>query len=264
MADSAPGQRWRRGRDVFRPPEELIRTAEYDVAELPDDAAAKAFVLEHHYSGSYPAARWRYGLFHHGALVGVAVFSHPCNDRVLTSVFPGRATDSVELGRFVLLDEVPGNGETWMLGRCFRLLRREGLAGVLAFSDPCRRRNRRGEVVFGGHIGRIYQAHNGVYLGRSAPRTLTLLPNGRVFSERAQQKVRSADRGLAYAVGLLVACGAPPPASHDADDLSAWLGWWKARLCGTLRHRGHHRYAWPLSPRVRLPQGLPYPRQTDP
>src|SRR5262249_25959639 len=84
----------------------------------------------------YPAARWRFGLFRRGVLQGVAVFSHPCNDRALTSVFPGRATDSVELGRFVLLDEVPGNGETWMLGRCFRLLRHAGLAGAGASPRP--------------------------------------------------------------------------------------------------------------------------------
>src|SRR5438552_2785809 len=181
-------QRWRLGFASYRPPDEPIRTAEYDVTELSEDTAAKAFVREQHYSGSYPAARWRFGLFRRGVLQGVAVFSHPCNDRVLTSVFPGRATDSVELGRFVLLDEVPGNGESWMLGRCFRLLRREGLAGVVAFSDPCRRLNRDGVPVFGGHVGTIYQAHNGVYLGRGTPRTLTLLPDGSVLSDRAPQK----------------------------------------------------------------------------
>ena len=63
----------------------------------------------------------------HAVLQGVAVFSHPCNDRVLTSVFPGRATDSVELGRFVLLDEVPGNGETWMLFHAWRPARYRAL-----------------------------------------------------------------------------------------------------------------------------------------
>jgi hypothetical protein len=257
-------QRWRRGLAVYRPPDDPIRTAEYDVAGLPDDTAAKAFVVEHHYSRSYPAARWRFGLFRRGVLQGVAVFSHPCNDRVLTSVFPGRATDSVELGRFVLLDEVPGNGETWMLGRCFRLLRREGLAGVIAFSDPCRRLNRAGVAVFGGHVGTIYQAHNGMYLGRGLPRTLSLLPDGRVFSDRAQQKVRAADRGVRYAVRQLVESGAELPWSWKADELTTWLRAWKGRLCRTVRHRGNHKYAWPLSRRVRLPRGLPYPKQTDP
>jgi hypothetical protein len=231
---------------------------------LPDDTSAKSFVLAHHCSGTYPAARWRFGLFRRGELQGVAVFSHPCHDRVLTRVFPGRATDSVELGRFVLLDEVPGNGETWMLGRCFRLLRREGLAGVVAFSDPCRRLNREGVPVFGGHLGRIYQAHNGVYLGRSTPRTLTLLPDGSVLSERAQQKVRSAEKGVRYAVGRLVEWGAEPPLCFEPTYLSDWLLVWKARLCRAVRHRGNHKYAWPVSRRVRLPPSLPYPKQLDP
>ncbi len=37
---------------------------------------------------------------------------------------------ATELGRFVLLDSVPANGESFFLGQCFTLLRREGLAGV--------------------------------------------------------------------------------------------------------------------------------------
>ena len=257
-------QRWRQGRAAYRPPEEPIPTADYDVALLPDDTAAKAFVLEHHYSGSYPAARWRFGLCRRGVLQGVAVFSHPCHDRVLTGVFPGRATDSVELGRFVLLDEVPGNGETWFLGRCFHYLRREGLAGVVAFADPCRRLNRQGVPVFGGHVGGIYQAHNGAYLGRGTPRTLTLLPDGSVLSDRAQQKVRSADRGVCYAVALLVRQGAEPPRSAEPRELAPWLRLWKARLCRRVRHQGNHKYAWAVGRRVRLPPGLAYPKQVDP
>jgi hypothetical protein len=264
MSQPTGNQRWRRGRDAYRPPDEPIRTADYDVAELPGDAAAKAFVLQHHYSRSYPAARWRFGLFRRGALQGVAVFSHPSNDRALTRVFPGRATDAVELGRFVLLDEVPGNGESWFLGRCFALLRRQGLAGVVAFADPCRRLNRLGVPVFGGHVGTIYQAFNGVYLGRGTPRTLALLPDGGVLSDRAQQKVRAAERGVAYAVRRLVGCGAAPPRSHDPAELTGWLRLWKGRLCRRLRHRGNHKYAWALSRRVRLPPGLPYPKQVDP
>jgi hypothetical protein len=261
-------QRWRQGQDTYRPPDEPIRTTEYDVTELPDDTAAKTFVLEHHSSASYPAARWRFGLLRRGVLQGVAVFSHPCNDRVLTAVFPGRATDSVELGRFVLLDEVPGNGETWMLGHCCRLLRREGLAGVVAFSDPCRRLNRDGMPVFGGHVGTIHQGHNAVYLGRGVPRTLSLLPDGRVFSDRAQQKVRAAERGMCYAVWQLVESGAEPPRSYEPEQLSYWLRAWKGRLCRAVRHRGNHKYAWALSRRVPLPLGLPYqpvyPKQIDP
>ena len=94
-------QRWRDRRESYRPAGEPINPRLYEVAELAGDREAKAFILAHHYSLSYPSARVRFGLFTRGCLVGVAVFSHPCNDRVLTSVFPLSPLESVELGRFV-------------------------------------------------------------------------------------------------------------------------------------------------------------------
>jgi hypothetical protein len=86
-------QRWRARRDSYRPVGEPIHTRLYEVAPIAIDGPAKDFVIHHHYSGSYPAARFRFGLYRHQVLVGVAVFSHPCGDRGLTSVFPGTATD---------------------------------------------------------------------------------------------------------------------------------------------------------------------------
>jgi hypothetical protein len=129
-------QRWAERKASYRRPDEAIRTSEYDVAEIADDTTAREFILTHHYSGTFPAARFRAGLYRRGDLVGVAVFSHPCSDRVLTNVFPVRATHAVELGRFVLLDEVPGNGETWFLTHSFDILRSHEIAGVVSFSDP--------------------------------------------------------------------------------------------------------------------------------
>lgn len=234
-------QRWRAGRDSYRPAGETIRSAEYDVEPL-DELPAKAFVLAHHYSGTFPAARFRFALRRRGALVGVAVFSHPCSEKVLTSVFPGEAVSSVELGRFVLLDEVPGNGKTWFLARCFEALKREGLRGVVSFSDPEPRKSAAGLTVFPGHVGTIYQAHNAVYLGRATPRTLRLLADGTVFSARATSKIRAKERGWVYACEQLIAAGAPEPGA----DLAAWLRLWLPRVTRTMRHGGNHRYAWPL------------------
>ena len=99
-------QRWRERRESYRPAGEPINPRLYEVAELAGDREAKEFILAHHYSASYPSARMRFGLFTEGHLAGVAVFSHPCNDRVLTSVFPLSPSERVELGRFVLLDHV--------------------------------------------------------------------------------------------------------------------------------------------------------------
>jgi hypothetical protein len=145
------------------------------------------------------------------------VYSHPSNDRVL-ALFPGRPTESAELGRFILLDSVPANGETWFLARTFELLRRESLLGVLSFSDPVPRRNLSGRVIFPGHVGTIYQAANACYLGRATARSLHLLPDGRVLSDRTLQKLRSKDRGWRYAAALLEQFGVDgsPPGCLDA------------------------------------------------
>lgn len=257
-------QRWLGGRASYRPPSEPIRTSEYDFAEIADDTTARDFILTHHYSNSYPAARFRMGLYHRGELVGVSVFSHPCSDKVLTNVFPVQATEAVELGRFVLLDEVPGNGETWFLARAFDILKRKGIAGVISFSDPMPRMNIAGDLVFHGHYGTIYQAKGGVYLGRGSARTLRLLPDGKVFSDRAAQKVRKGERGWRYAAAQLESFGAPQ-APEDAIERLRWLRDSLKLLTTSVHHKGNHKYAWALRRDIRgaLPISLPYPKTTD-
>jgi hypothetical protein len=254
-------QRWRDRHGSWRPSGEPIRTSEYDVELIPDDSTPKAFVVAHHYSASYPAARARVGLFRRGELVGVAVFSVPCRNEVLEAVFPDAAA-SVELGRFVLLDEVPGNGETWFLARALRLLAREGFVGVLSFSDPEPRATLDGCTVFAGHVGQIYQAGNASYLGRGGRRTLKLLPDGRVFSARAIAKLRAGERGWRSAARPLIDAGASePPADERARRL--WLAASLTRFTRNVRHPGMHRYAWALDRAISLPFGpyLPNPRK---
>lgn len=255
--------RWKEHRGVYVPARETIIAAHYEVAPLPE-REAKLFVEQHHYAGSMPAARWCFGLYWGPILVGVAVFSHPVNDRVLTSVLPGTALESVELGRLVLLDLVPGNGESFFVARCFELLRREGLIGVVSFSDPVKRTTVRGEVVFKGHAGNCYQALNAVFLGRGTARTLRLLPDGTVFSDRAAQKVRAGERGAEYAAKQLVAAGAP---AIDLERVSeeqrrAWLRAAVGTATRPLKHAGNLKYAWTLQKRDRhhLPASLPYPK----
>lgn len=250
-------QRWRAARASYRPTGEPIRTCDYEVAELLSDSEAKRFVLDHHYSASYPAARYRFGLYRASELVGLAVFSQPLCDAVLLPL--GCDLESaVELGRFVLLDDVPSNGESWFLSRAFDCVRREGIAGVVSFSDPIEQISQAGEAVFPGHIGTIYQATNAVYAGRSTARTLRLLPNGAVFSARAAQKIRKQECGWSYAAEQLVGAGAPPVLGDPRE----WLRTWLPRVTRTLRHPGNHRYLFGLTraAKKRLPAPLPYPK----
>jgi hypothetical protein len=254
--------RWRDRRNA-RPRGEVIDTRQYEVAPIAEDRTAKAFVQTHHYSGTYPAARERVGLWRGAQLVGVAVFSVPCQAKVLSRVFTGDWRDSVELGRFVLLDVVPANGETWFLARAFELLRRDGYRGVVSFSDPVPRRRLDGSLLFPGHLGTIYQAHNAQYLGRGTGRRLRLLPDGRVLNARAVQKIRGGERGWRYATDMLVQAGAPA-APLEIDARRAWLATWLPRCTRPLSHPGNHRYAWPLQRRtaVLLPAQT-YPKTLD-
>jgi len=249
-------QRWRGGRDSYRPVREVIDVRDFEVAAIPEDRVAKAFVLEHHYSGSYPAARFRYGLYDGPELVGVAVFSVPSNYRTF-AVLPGDPPENTELGRFVLLDEVGANAESWFIARCFERLRTEGIVGVVSFSDPVERTRADGTKVFGGHIGYIYQATNGVYVGRSQGRRHRLLPDGTILHPRAISKVRKLDRGWKHVVERLISLGAP-----QYRDGPEWIEEALAATVRPLRHSGNHKYVWALKKRDRrhLPTSLPYPK----
>jgi len=238
-------QRWQGGQHSWRHRSDGgFDRARYEVAPIAE-ADAKGFVVGHHYSGSYPAARIRFGLYCAEALVGVAVLSTPVASKVLTSVFPGLAPsyESIELGRFVLVDAVPANGESFFLGQVFRLAAAQGIRGVVSFSDPVPRRAGDGRLVIPGHVGTIYQATNARYLGRGTARTLRLLPDGTVLNARSAQKVRSQEQGHEHIERLLVSYGAR--VMTRGEDPTAWLG--RALIqAGTrcVRHAGNHRYAF--------------------
>jgi hypothetical protein len=240
----------------------------YEVAEL-DESPAKAYVTRHHYSGTYPAASRRYGLIDGAELVGVAVLSTPAGPRVLRAAFPELrpSVESLELGRLVLADRVPGNGESWFLGQAFRMAAASGVRGVVSFADPVPRVID-GRVVMPGHVGTIYQASNAIYTGRGDGRTILIARDGTVLNNRALGKVRRGEVGAEYVERHLVALGAP--VRRAGEDAGAWLD----RAVETvvvqrLRHRGNHRYCFTLGSRrerreVRIGfAGAAYPKSVD-
>ncbi|MFC5342915.1 hypothetical protein ACETK8_20045 (plasmid) [Brevundimonas staleyi] len=279
---SLVAQRWRDRRPVWRPQREPLDARRYAVERLPGVADARAFVQAHHYSGSYPAAIAAYGMMEQrpnraAALVGVAVFSVPVQPRAADAYGAGGAR-FCDLGRFVLLDHVAGNAETWFLRRALAGLARDktGEAGrplyslCLAYSDPIPRLDRAGRLIFAGHYGGIYAASSALYLGRATPRTLWLADDATAISARALSKLRADDTGARYAYESLRRLGAPPirPGETGAAYVARALRDGPFR---PLRHRGNHVYAFPCgatstrrSMRARLAADLPYPRRTDP
>ena len=252
-------QRWRENRASYRPAGEPLRTQDYTVRPIASDTHARNFIKDHHYSKSYPSAVKRFGLYHLGTeLVGVAVFSVPCNPKTLTNIFGGDPGESLELGRFVLLDKVEANGESWFLARCRHALKKQ-YTGLVSFSDPTPRTTSTGNTIFSGHIGNIYQASNAAYLGRSKARILRLLPDSTVLHERAQSKIRHRSKGYASVIDLLIRHGATAP--RDTENLNNWLTYWRDQITRPLKHPGNLKYAWVLQGRHAL-QGGVYPKFT--
>lgn len=266
-------QRWRNRRESYRPAGEPINTRFYGV-DLIAECDAKGFVQQHHFAGTYPAARVRVGLFRlHPArkaeLVGVAVFSQPMTQALIphwTGLEPARG---IELGRMVLTDDVPANGESYLIGRAFRLLAQElpQIHAIVSFSDPMQRVTEAGHKVTPGHAGVVWQATNARHVGRSKARQLIFDRAGRVVSERALAKLRNGERGAGYVYDQLMAAGAPARRSGEAD--SDYVP--RALAEGPfrrVRHPGNLAYVWAS---LTAPQGvtagfrpaLQYPKARD-
>jgi hypothetical protein len=196
-----------------------------------------------------------FGLYQRGDLAGVAVFGALPSKNAHRFVFGDLSMkEAVTLGRFVLVDSVPGNGESWFIARCFDMLRARGVVAVESCADPVR-----------GHLGIIYQATNGHHIGRTNRATRYMLPDGTELSNRARSKLTCHERGDARVIEQLVRWGATDP--HPGQDLVAWMRYWRKQIARPFRHPGNFRYLWALDRRFRRRvlgrfDALPYPKLT--
>lgn len=245
-------QRWHGRRVRYRPPGPTFEPKLATVEVIPD-RVARDFVEAHHYSSSYPAARFRVGLYikpprGRSYLGGVAVYSVPMTQSVVPAVIPGLAAhQGVELGRLVLQDtpELVANAESWFVARAHRLLRAAlpEVQGVVSYCDPVARRDSTGQMVKRSHTGVVYRAGGATLRGLSSPRTLWLMPDGTVANDRTLSKLRSDDIGREYAERFLHDQGAPRRGAGEAG--VAWLARLKAGgFLSPLRHPGNLRFAW--------------------
>lgn len=251
-------QRWREKRSRYVDDLSVIDTRRYAVDGIGPEIA-RHFVAVHHYLPNFPAAIFSAGLFGPGSggtsqLVGVAVFAVPSTNAVITrhTGFDDPAAGTT-LARFLLLDEIAANAESWMLARAFRLLRAEkpGIEAIVSYSDP-----------WAGHIGRIYQALSAAHRGVTRPRTIYRI--GAIpVSGRTLSKIRLGERGASGGIDQIVALGAPRPLLTETA--GAWLDrLHRERILLRVPHPGLYTYVFELSRRARalgrdLPS-KPYPR----
>lgn len=248
-----------KGRQVWLPADgrEIVRRGDLDTAPSKDVLAIKSFVRIHHYAKTTGSILDSYDLRLNGERVGIAVFGLCA--RAYRPPF-GQPAYWRTLGRFVLDERIGANGETLFLGECFADLRKKGLDGIVSFADPVPRTTAAGEVIFPGHAGIIYRAHNATFTGRSKSETKWLLPDGTIFETRTANKIKTGDIGRDYAERTLVAHGATP--IQPGEDPAEWVTRWRQHICRPFLHKGNLRYLWALDKRARkhLPAGLPYPK----
>ena len=169
----------------------------------------------------------------------------------------------------MLLDEAAYDAESWTLAQTFAQLRRlaPAIAAIVAYADPVPRYDTAGRPTKQAHWGKIYQATNCLYAGRSRPRRVYLAPDGSQFSDRNVAKIVRQTQGHRYAERQLAAYGAPPRLPDEPAD--RWLH--RVLASGILRpvpHPGCLAFAFALRPAARARlltyHGMPrpYPRPT--
>lgn len=254
IAESPDGeQRWRKRRSSFVPPVECFKPSKARVEIIPFQMA-KEFVETHHYSGSIGTCRLAVGLFYKPfsfekeILGGVAIIGNPIQPQAIRTYFDGLdAQLGVEMNRLVLLDSIPFNGESFLIGKTLRLLKRSRpeLRGCLSYCDPVPHYSEDGRLQKKGHVGTVYRCTNAAFKGRSGPRTQFLDRNGRVVSERSLSKLRLGERGEDGIYQTLLELGAPPRRSGEQAD--AYIR--RALVEGPFRkfrHPGKVVFAWGL------------------
>lgn len=263
-------KRWlRREERWVRPDRAIFSPDGYGVEPMPGsrEAAARAFVIEHHYAASYPASRLPVGLFHKAGpcadkrLVGVAIFSNGMPKAVAKHT--GLSKDEAcELGRFVCLPEVAYNGETWFLARAFPALKAEkAMRSVLSYADPVERHTAEGHLCKPAHAGTIYKASNAAFVGRSEPRWFWMKRDGTFVQPRDLTKIRKQEQGHPYATRELIEAGAEP--RRFGEDPAAWLKRVLREPTFTrIKHPGNFTYVFGLDRETRraaAAKAQPYP-----
>jgi hypothetical protein len=153
--------------------------------------AARVLLVRHHYIHSIAAStRLCLGAFVGSHLLGVVQFN--CGNMGAHRLVEGaKPQDCVTLARLWLSDQLPSNSESRVIGISLRLLRKYSPAKfVLTYADPSQ-----------GHLGRIYQATNWLYLGRSESRKLIDIGDGKLRHTRTLSH-RLGSSALAYVQSL--------------------------------------------------------------
>ena len=116
---------------------------------------AMELVVKNHYMHRVCPCSKAFKLTDGDELVGVVTYGVPCSSTLLRGICGDEEMHNVyKLNRLWVRDDVPKNGESFLVGNTLKRLDKEI---IVSFSDTSV-----------GHVGYIYQASNFLYLGMSA------------------------------------------------------------------------------------------------
>lgn len=162
---------------------EQLRASDWRVDTI-DLRQAQELVGRLHYSGGGSnTATFRHGLFRYAAwplYVSGAAWWIPPTRAAAEASTDGDWRRVLALTRFVLDEDVPKNGASFLLSRSVRLIRQSRDWDVLVtYADEWQ-----------GHLGTMYRAANWEYVGKTKPERVYTL-NGRMIARKAGPTTRT-------------------------------------------------------------------------
>lgn len=128
----------------------------YHIEEIPHWLAMEMVVAYHYLHRECPCSR-AFGLFETrgGKLKGVITYGVSCSSTLLKGICGEEEMHNVyELNRLWVSDDVPRNGESYLIANTLKMLDKEI---IVSFADSSQK-----------HVGYVYQATNFLYCGLSA------------------------------------------------------------------------------------------------
>jgi hypothetical protein len=117
--------------------------------------SANRVITTYHYLHRAAACSFAYGLFLQGKIVGVVMYAPPASPSVCKGVCgDDEAHNVIELVRLWVSDNVPKNGESYLIANTLKLIPHEI---IISYADPAYT-----------HVGTVYQATNWIYTGLSS------------------------------------------------------------------------------------------------
>tara|TARA_Y100000310_G_C20392519_1_gene673499 strand:+ start:72 stop:740 length:669 start_codon:yes stop_codon:yes gene_type:complete len=151
---------------------------------------AKEVIVKHHYSHAFPSAELSLGFYVDGKLNAVVVYGQSASSTMKESL-PAKYWELVRLFSF---DWAGKNMESYCIGQSIKYIKQnyKDIKILVSFADPEQ-----------GHLGKIYQATNWLYCGRSVEDTWYIIDGKKVHPRSMNARYGTRDKKKLEKLGIV-------------------------------------------------------------